>query len=221
MIFVLNPPQMEALVIRGMPAIKSADIVLSLILLACALATQAIAGGLAQSGAEESKSNQPRDRGSSTVIPGKPVFVPPRTIRLPLHFSSGPGPQIGSVKLEVMVPAEWRYMKFDVPHKSGLKISASQRRNRGGRKGGEAPPLSVILSISASSDAIRDGLLGMLQFSAPPGASKEKLEEPGSVSVRILSALPPAADHDAGDKPFELPAEPPANPAVACFFFSH
>ena len=68
--------------------------------------------------------------------------------------------------------------------------------------------------------AIRDGIIGELQFSVPAAFSSEP---PAIRVVKVVSTSPPQTEpvRKPAEEAFELPLSAPANPGVSCFFFSH
>jgi hypothetical protein len=140
-------------------------------------------------------------------------------VGFPMEFTAAPGETIGAIRAELVVPQGGsKLLKVELPPGSRLKVSVRQQKpDKGGKaKRGEA---ALELNFSAGQHAIRDGLIGTLQFSLPalegPAPQAPRLLLLGTSPPQIVEATP------SSEAPSELPPGPVANPSVGCFFFSH
>jgi hypothetical protein len=153
----------------------------------------------------------------SKLVLGKPASSAERTIAIPLFFTAAEGETVGRIQAQIDLPeGGWKFGKAEPPKNSHLQVTAKQRMEEAGKRGEKSVRHAVIeLSISAGSHAIRNGLIGYLQFSLPEMGTPPT----GSPTVAKLETSPPVPE-GAAEKPLPLPTEP-IPPVVGCFFFSH
>lgn len=162
----------------------------------------------------QSKGSAPSKTGSKLVL-GKAAVSREHSINFPMEFTAGPGETVGMIHAQISLPGSaWKFLKAEPASGSRLKISA-KRVKRGSGQGEQA----LDLTISAGTHVIKDGVIGTLQFSVP----QQQTAPPEPPVARILATAPPETEQvtTPSEAPFELPPQPPANPGVACFFFSH
>ncbi len=174
-----------------------------------------------QSSEAERSATEPKQ---ARLTLGNPASGQAGVVRLPLHFIAAAGETAGSIAAELVVPDNWKFLKFE--NGPGMKLKASLKKEPKQNRGTAQPPGTVViqLSLSAGTHAIHDGLLGMLRFSVS-GSPAQGVKQAGAkhVMIRLISTAPPATEqvNRSSEAPDSMPAEQPANPNVACFFFSH
>lgn len=161
------------------------------------------------------KGSHPR-KPESKLILGKPAVSRDRIMNFPIEFTAAPGETVGLLRGQITFPeGAWKFVKVEPISGSRLKVSAKQIK-RGTGKGSEA---AFDLTISAGTHVIKDGVIATLQLSAP----QQEDSPPVLPVAHILATAPPETQEvtSPSAEPFALPPEPPPNPGVACFFFSH
>ena len=142
-----------------------------------------------------------------------------RIVSYPMEFRAGEGETVGAIRALVLMPgAGWKFLRAEMAPGSRLKASIQQhKRNRDQTRNlGE----SVEVNINAGAQVIRNGIIGVLQFTVRLADSREPSTSP---VIRILSTSPPQTEQvrKSAEAPFDLSPSAPANPNVSCFFFSH
>ena len=174
----------------------------------------------ARESAGESRQPTPQTRGTeSKLVLGKASFPQEHTMAIPLFFTAAEGETVGRIHTQINVPeGAWKFRKVEPPKNSRLQVTAKQTMEEPRESGAKNVRHTMIeLRVSAGSHAIRNGLIGHLQFSLPERGTPP----PGSLAVRKLVTMPPVPEPEgASEKPLPLPTEP-IPPAQGCFFFSH
>ena len=157
---------------------------------------------------------------------GKSSQAANRKISLPLHFTAAEGETVGSIRAEIVVPeGDFEFDRVVLPKDSRLKVSAKKRKEASKDNGRERTRQTVIeATFSAGSRAIRNGLIGFLQLDVSQQGKAEPAPELPGITIRKLETSPPEPELLMGEPaslPPSLPSEPPTNPAVGCFFFTH
>jgi hypothetical protein len=162
--------------------------------------------------AEPSRSTGSDSRDEQAEIHiGAPVFSRDGVLRMPLLFAPA-SKDAGKIHLQIKFPEkEWKFVKIETARDSRFKTSSKQ----------QSPGVFDVV-IDGRKHVIIGGPLGTLQFKSlrPHNGSRATGE---GIKVKILETAPPETETVTGppQQPFELPSEPPPNPSVACFFFSH
>ncbi len=174
----------------------------------------------AEGAASEARSSE------SKIELGKSSQSAGRKLSLPLHFTAAEGETVGSIRAEIVVPeGHFEFDRVVLPNDSRLKVSAKKRREESKDNEGEPTRQTVIeATFSAGSRAIRNGLLGFLQLDVSNQGRREAVPKIPGITIRKLETSPPEPELLMGEpsqRPFSMPSEPPTNPAVGCFFFTH
>ncbi len=157
---------------------------------------------------------------------GKSSQAAGRKISLPLHFTAAEGETVGSIRAEIVVPeGHFEFDRVSLPKDSPLKVSAKKRKEESKDNEGKRTRQTVIeATFSAGSRAIRNGLIGFLQLDISKLGRAESAPKIPGITVRKLETSPPEPELLMGEpsqRLLSMPAEPPTNPAVGCFFFTH
>lgn len=155
---------------------------------------------------EEAQESGPR------VRLGEPARPREREAVISVTFTPRREEPAGNVHAELTLPAgPWRFQRAEAPPRSGLRVSARQRRLPSGAT-------QIELSVSSGRRTIPEGPIGNLRFRLdepssplPAGLSVSKVETsaPETADSPPLPDLPPAF------------ADPPFSPGMTCFFFTH
>ncbi len=160
---------------------------------------------------------------------GKAGHAAGRENSFPLHFTAAVGETVGVIRAEIVVPeGDFEFDRVVLPKDSRLKVS-TKKRNEESEKSkdneGERTRQTVIeTTFSAGSRAIRNGLIGFLQLDVSRQGKAEAVPKLPGITIRKLETSPPEPELLMGEptsRSPSLPSEPPANPAVGCFFFTH
>ena len=164
----------------------------------------------------------------SKIELGKSSQSAGRKISLPLHFTAAEGETVGSIRAEIVVPeGHYEFDRVVLPKGSRLKVSAKKRKeeSKDNDNEGKGTRQTVIeATFSAGSRAIRDGLIGFLQLEVSKLGRAESAPKLPGITIRKLKTSPPEPELLMGEpsqRPLPMPSEPPTNPAVGCFFFTH
>lgn len=157
---------------------------------------------------------------------GKSSQAAGRKISLPLHFTAAEGETVGNIRAEIVVPeGDFEFDRVSLPKDSPLKVSAKKRKEESKDNEGKRTRQTVIeATFSAGSRAIRNGLIGFLQLDISKLGRAESAPKIPGITVRKLETSPPEPELLMGEpsqRPLSMPSEPPTNPAVGCFFFTH
>ena len=156
-------------------------------------------------------------RAPSKLLLGEATPAGVRETVVPLFFQSAPGQTIGKIRAEVRVPQGWgQFRRVDLPKNAVWKASVKRRTEKSADQRSSSTVLEV--TISAGSRAIPDGLLGHLRFS---GQQSGELPLPVVGKLETWPPEPEPVSRGPNEEPFPMPADPPLNPGLSCFFFTH
>ncbi|MBI2816992.1 MAG: hypothetical protein HYX72_08635 [Acidobacteria bacterium] len=156
-----------------------------------------------------------KQRQQSSLVLKDPALLRKHIWGFPVEFTAASGETVGMLRAQISFAAsDWKYVKFESPRGSRLKISAKRLKRAEDKNSQE-----MDVTVSAGAHIVKDGVIGILQMTS----LRTGETPPESPVVQILSTAPPETQEVMGpsEKPFDLPPEPPINPNVTCFFFSH
>ena len=157
---------------------------------------------------------------------GKAGHAAGRENSFPLHFTAAEGETVGVIRAEIVVQeGDFEFDRLSLPKDSRLKISTKKRNEENKNLEGQRARQTVIeATFSAGSRAIRNGLIGYLQLGVSRQGRAKSAREIPDINIRKLETSPPEPELLMGapsSQPSSLSADPPSNPAVGCFFFTH
>ena len=144
----------------------------------------------------------------------------------PLHFTAAEGETVGVIRAEIVVQeGDFEFDRLSLLKDSRLKVSTKKRNEESENPEGKRARQTVIeATFSSGSRAIRNGLIGYLQFGVSRQGRVESARKIPDITIRKLETSPPEPELLMGapsSQPSPLSAEPPTSPAVGCFFFTH
>ncbi len=162
----------------------------------------------------------------SKIEMGKTSQSAGRKMSLPMHFTAAEGETVGSIRAEIVVPeGHYEFDRVLLAKDSRLKVSAKKRNEESKDVEGKRTRQTVIeTTFSAGSRAIRNGLIGFLQLDVAKQGRAASSRMISGITIRKIETSPPEPELLVGEpsqRPFPMPPDPPASPAVGCFFFTH
>jgi hypothetical protein len=166
-----------------------------------------------------SKEQGSNEEGRPQLRLGPAKWASGNAFTVALEFGSGEEMKSNQIRAEIVLSqSPWRFRKAQTVAGSSLKVSTRQRREKRIAPGGAEQNVAILsVAISSGKRTISSGTVAELLF------TNEGPEVSAEIPLVIRSyeiAFPESPS--TGQPPLEPPsAEPPANPAPTCFFFTH